>query len=369
MSDGKKDYGKMGQESSNQNNIEEFFNVAEKQLAVALPKHLEVPKLTRSFQTALLKNPELRKCTVLSMFNAAIECAHMGLEPGRLLHLVPFKTKLTVIVDYKGLIELARRSSQVISVNAVCVYENEPHEYREGLNRTCKHTPLPRSKRGENKIAAYAVIQYKDGYSDFEWMWTDDILDIRNRSAGYRKDPEGCIWVKHEDEMFKKTTVRRGSKRWPQSAEMQYALDRDEDLEPIHLGEAERNEDLEEILANGEKETLGGEDIKTPEQEIIPPERKEGDDPNKVTSGGNKSPQKQKYILTGYHSPKANGNKGADIAVIQVEDTANATVILETRYVNLDKSIGSRVPGVSDCESFDEVKYILSGYSGLEKRE
>src|SRR5215831_9008905 len=54
----------------------------------------------------------------LSVMSALMDCAALGLEPGRTYHLVPFGGTVTGITDYKGEIQLidnARKYTHVIA--------------------------------------------------------------------------------------------------------------------------------------------------------------------------------------------------------------------------------------------------------------
>ena len=180
------------------------------------------------------KVPDLQKCDADDVFNKLRQTVELGLEAFTPLHhavLLPFKnTKFnrydcTLIVEYQGLIKLAKNSGEVADIYASVVYENEPYEYEEGLNKTLKHTPMPVSRRGENKIAAYAVCVFKDGSKTFEWMWAEDILAVKNRSRAKDKGP----WVTDEEQMWKKTVIRRMSKKLPlSSAQFNIAANIDE---------------------------------------------------------------------------------------------------------------------------------------------
>src|SRR5260364_328065 len=72
------------------------------------------------------------------------------------------------INGYKGLIDLARRSGQIVSIAAHEVCEHDTFECIYGLNETLTHIPSM-AERGE-VIAFYAVAKLKDGGHAFEVM-------------------------------------------------------------------------------------------------------------------------------------------------------------------------------------------------------
>lgn len=208
----------------------------------ALPKHMDADRLARIALTTCQRNPMLLECDPRSVIGAIVTSAQLGLEPDNILgsaYLIPFYNSRTqrmeaqLIPGYKGLIDLARRSGQIKSITAHIVYENEECELLYGTDdNAIKHKPLPPSERGEKKIGAYAVAYFKDGGYQFEWMWMEDIEKIRETSKNYR-DKKGeviqsSVWVQHEDEMIKKTVIRRLCKYLPLSPELSKAVSLDE---------------------------------------------------------------------------------------------------------------------------------------------
>ena len=75
-----------------------------------LPAQVGAAKFTR-WALTLLRRDDLAAVArtpagQLSIVTALLDCASLGLEPGRTYHLVPFKGKVTGITDYKGEIQL-----------------------------------------------------------------------------------------------------------------------------------------------------------------------------------------------------------------------------------------------------------------------
>ena len=109
------------------------------QIAAALPKHMSADRMARVALTTINKTPKLAQCTQESFFAALMTCSQLGLEPdGRLAHLIPYGNQCQLIVDYKGLVDLAYRSKQVLSIHADVIYEGDEFEY--DLGQVKKHT-------------------------------------------------------------------------------------------------------------------------------------------------------------------------------------------------------------------------------------
>ena len=199
------------------------------EIATALPKHMTSDRMIRAAMTAMLKTPELANCDRTSFMQAMLTLSQLGLEPdGRMAHLIPFKNNKAqridcqLIVDYKGLVELAQRSGKVSKIHADVVCENDEFEYDMGEIK--RHVIDYRKPRGD-VYAAYARVAMKDGTSKCEVMSRDEIEDVRKRSRAGGSGP----WVTDWKEMAKKTVFRRCSKWLSLSPELRDAVEVDDD--------------------------------------------------------------------------------------------------------------------------------------------
>lgn len=200
------------------------------QIARALPKHLTPERMTRIALTELRKVPKLLTCNPESFCGAIMACSQLGLEPGSALgqiYLIPFGKDVQVILGYKGMIELARRSGQIISLSAHEVHKNDFFEFEYGLTEKLRHVPNLQD-RGE-LIAVYAVSHFVGGGHQIEVMSKQDVDKVRARSKSGNSGP----WVTDYNEMAKKTVVRKLFKYLPISIEklqLATALDEEADL-------------------------------------------------------------------------------------------------------------------------------------------
>ena len=242
------------------------------EIAKMLPKHLNADRLLKVAQIAATTTPALAKCDVASLVGAIGQCAQMGLEPNTVLghaYLVPFNTKrkddtgaerwvnsVQVIIGYKGLIDLARRSGQIISIAAHEVCDNDKFELVYGLEEKLVHVPSL-GERGAI-IGFYAVAKLKDGGYSFEFMSMRQVQEIMasTQSKG-RYGP----WKEQFTEMGRKTVIRRLAKYLPLSIEFQTAaaLDgmaaagKDQNLEMID-GEFSLLSEDDELYAGNEND-------------------------------------------------------------------------------------------------------------------
>lgn len=192
-------------------------------VGLALPKHLPPERFVRIALNAFMRTPELLKCTQASVFRCLLDLSALGLEPdGRRAHLIPFKTECTLIVDYKGLIELMMRSPEVSNVYPDVVCENDDFEFDRG--KVVRHVINFKQPRGK-VYAAYARVEFRDGRELATALSLEELERIRGRSKAKDNGP----WKTDTNEMYKKTAVRRLSKIVPWDPEKQARLDEADD--------------------------------------------------------------------------------------------------------------------------------------------
>lgn len=194
------------------------------QFAAALPKHLTPERFCRVALTALTRTPKLAECTQESFFRCLLDLSAFGLEPdGRRAHLIPYGNQCTLILDWKGIAELALRSGLIAKLHADIVCENDEFAYDLGEIKT--HKIDFKQPRGA-MYAVYALAVTKDGQTFVAVMHKEEVEAIRKRSRAGNSGP----WQTDYNEMAKKTAFRRLAKWLPLSAEFRDALDKDDDL-------------------------------------------------------------------------------------------------------------------------------------------
>ena len=217
------------------------------EIAKVLPRHMTADRMIRVALTATMKTPKLLQCTADSLTRCMLDCSALGLEPdGRRAHLIPFEDKrnnvtiCTLIIDYKGLVELAMRSGLVSYLYADVVREGDLFEF--SLGEIKRHVPWF-LRRDEEKpaeaghdIAVYAYARMSNGASAVAVMSIDEVYSIRDNSQGWQAFKKGYTkknpwdpsdWVS-EQEMKKKTALRRLCKMMPLSPEFRDAVEKDD---------------------------------------------------------------------------------------------------------------------------------------------
>jgi len=213
----------------NQKEVPVLLEKMKKQLELVLPAHMSADRMSRIALTEFRKTPKLAECDPLSICASVIMSAQLGLEIGVLGqgYLVPYfnkkagKYECQFIPGYRGFIDLARRSGQIISISAQIVYENDDFDYELGLNDKLVHKPVQHNPG--KMVAAYAIAKLAGGGHQFLVMFKERIDQVRDKAQA-----QSGPWVSDYEAMAMKTVVRRLFKWLPCSIEMQTAAIIDE---------------------------------------------------------------------------------------------------------------------------------------------
>lgn len=236
--------------AANQAKVASLFEKLKPEFQKALPKHLDVNRFVRAALTEFRKTPLLWEADPITFVGSCVALAQLGLELGPLGHayLLPFRNNktnsvdCTLIIGYKGMIDLARRSGQIVSLTAHAVFENDKFEYAYGLNEKLEHMPSL-DERGK-LIAVYAVARLHGGGYQFEVMSVKDVEKTKEKSKAKSFGP----WVTDFEEMAKKTAIRKLFKYLPVSIDLQRAFTLEDRAESSSVIEAVK-EDNADIVA------------------------------------------------------------------------------------------------------------------------
>jgi recombination protein RecT len=214
-------------------------------MASILPRHLTAERMARVVLVEASRNPKLYECTPATLATCIMTVAQIGLEPSSPLghaYLIPRwnskanATECTLLLGYKGLCELARRSGEVARITAEVVYRDEMDR---GLWRASVEPPevehrwAPDVNRDEeNIVAAYARAVLKDGSVAQVVLTVADIEKRKGRSQARGNGP----WVTDYAAMARKSALRAllSGGLVPLSSELATALDVDADQREAH---------------------------------------------------------------------------------------------------------------------------------------
>lgn len=225
-----------------------FIEKHARDFAQVLPKHLTAERMTRLAISVVRRTPGMEKVTIASFAQCIMACSTLGLEPNTPLghaYLIPRwngrakAQECTLIVGYKGLIDLMYRSSYVSSVKADPVFEGDFFQYEKGLDPILKHRPTG-EENPEKLSHVYTIVRWREG-GDPIWdvLNRQQILQRRDR-GGY--DPNKMSpWKTDFIAMAQKTGVRTIARWAPTSTErtqLQAAVAYEDAAERGQLGQA-----------------------------------------------------------------------------------------------------------------------------------
>ncbi|MGL6339020.1 MAG: recombinase RecT, partial [Waterburya sp.] len=195
------------------------------EMMTLIPKHLDREAFLRTIYTLSAKK-EFQDCCLKSFVTSFVGACQLGLLPNNPLgqaYILPFKNKsggleAQLIIGYRGMIDLARRSNEIETIDARCVYDGDEFDVTLGLEPNITHKPNFKSKQDDDSIIfAYAVATLKGGGKQFEILTSADIAKARMSSK--TADKSYSPWATHFSEMCRKTAIRKLFKYLPVSIE------------------------------------------------------------------------------------------------------------------------------------------------------
>lgn len=184
--------------------------------------------LVKLFAIAASRTPKLMACTPLSLLDCMVKCAELKLMPSTLgsVYLIPYENRKAntvecqLIVGYRGLVELARRSGAISTIQAEVVREGDEFEFEHGIHPKFRHKPCASDMSDDKITHAWAIARFKDGGHQLVVMTVAEVDRIRGMSRAGKFGP----WADHYGEMAKKTAVRRLCKYLPLTVDVEEAI-------------------------------------------------------------------------------------------------------------------------------------------------
>ena len=212
---------------------------------------------SRVAMNAVMANPSILNCDPRTLRKALLHSAQLGLLPdGDAAALVPYKIRgvltATLVIGYKGMIDLARRAIPGIVIESHVVTDEDEFTYKLGLRPVLDHERSPTGKMPTEKniIAAYALawMPKNPDHPESEVLFKSEIDHIRKTYT----QANSKLWLEEYAEACKKTALRRLGKRLPiRSGLMIQGLEPEGDpIEDFEAGEA--------IDINAKQDTTAG---------------------------------------------------------------------------------------------------------------
>jgi recombination protein RecT len=204
------------------------------QFAKVLPEHVTPDKFVRTVNTALMKSPNLAGLDRKSLLQSCMQCAADGLLPdGKEAALVPFGKQVQYLPMVAGILKQLHNSGELKSLASAVVYENDVFEYYTDQDgEKFMHKPMITGDRGK-QIGVFAQAVTKSDGRYFEFMNVSQINDIKSCVRG----KSGPWFGPFEDEMWRKTVIRKLSKRLPMSTDNERLVKRDDTMIDLNLAQ------------------------------------------------------------------------------------------------------------------------------------
>ena len=221
------------------------------QFKAALPPQIAPEKFLRVVMTAIQLNADLLKADRKSLFASCVQAAQDGLLPDkREGALVIYGTQVQWMPMVGGIMKKVRNSGELASLACEVVFENDKFKYWVDDNGGhLEHEPLVFGDRGKD-IGVYALVKTKDGAVYIEVMSRDQVMAVQAASRAKNGPWKGPF----EHEMWRKTAIRRLSKRLPMSTDLEQVITRNDnmyDLDAANNAAPNKASRLESILTTG----------------------------------------------------------------------------------------------------------------------
>ena len=207
-----------------------------------LKNRLSSDKMKTDFMSSVIEivtgSPELQQCDPQSILSESLKAASIHLPLNKALgrcYVVPFKNKgvltATMIIGYKGYIQLAKNSGKYRNINADVVYEGQI-TYTNYLTGEIKIDHDPTS---DKVVGFFAYIEELNGFNKTLFMTIEQIAHYAKTYVPYLKfnnkvtedtikqklqnhathGPEqGIGWMSDSVTMAKKTCLRQLLTKW-----------------------------------------------------------------------------------------------------------------------------------------------------------
>lgn len=289
----------------------------QKLIATSLRDNRAAARFTTTLISVVNASEQLRNCEPASVIAAALRGEGMGLNYGTGYYVVPYGSKATFLIGYRGFIQLCLATGQYADIDCIDVREGE----RKGRDKRTGKPIVDMSvydtdeERERHPIIGYkAYFELKDGYYREEYWTVDQILQHADRYStafsldtfrkwqnGEKLDPrearsvEGSPWYDisgGQQRMAKKTVLRSllNSGYAPISNEVRFMVQDEsddgviaEDLDLPDLSGATVDENTGEVIET-EAVVVEQETEPTPEPETAPVEKKRGRKPAPQTA-------------------------------------------------------------------------------------
>lgn len=167
--------GQLVPQFQNPGTTSKWLTSMQPQMALALPKHLNVERMTRLVLTAFSNSPKLAECSPHSVAASIMTASQLGLEPGvnGQGYLIPYGGVCTFVPGWKGLVDLANRGGRC-TVWTGAVYRGDDFDYQLGDSPFVRHKPGDSEESFDSLLCVYAIGRIKGQEVPVIEVWSRD---------------------------------------------------------------------------------------------------------------------------------------------------------------------------------------------------
>lgn len=208
---------------------------------LVMPASLDIDRFNNLVVGLVKRDRDLIQCFATergktSLVLAAIECAAVGLEPNTPLKeavILPRRNnkantvEAQLIIEYRGIVKLARRSGELSTVYAEVVHERDEFEYDLGTEGFIRHKLYNGDEDPGELAYCYAVAKFKDGGIQFTVVPRRIVHNRHRARSDSWKSERGRAyspWTTDPEAMWRKTAIRVLEPFLPLTAEARAAV-------------------------------------------------------------------------------------------------------------------------------------------------
>lgn len=178
----------------------------------AMPEGFNQTRFLQNCMSVLQDTKGIENCKPTSVARTLLKGAFLGLDFfQKECYAIPYGGQLQFQTDYKGEIKMAKKYSvrPIKDIYAKVVREGDFFEEEIiGGQQSVNFKPLPFNDK--EIIGAFAVVLYQDDGMEYEAMTK---LQIESIKDNFSKQKSSLMWTKVPEEAYKKTVLRRLTKK------------------------------------------------------------------------------------------------------------------------------------------------------------
>lgn len=199
-------------------------------------------KICAAMLSEATRVPKLLECTPASLIDCVLKASQLRLPFGGVLgfcYMIPFKNRGTLeaqfVIGYKGMMQMARRSREIVDIRATCVYEGDDFDLEYGLHPRLHHVPkfaTDDPAKVSHVYVACRLTTLRPGDDPVWDCWTRAEIEAHKKRYCKSASREDSAWNTDWPAMAAKTIIRRMCSRGriPMSTDDHRAVVESEDL-------------------------------------------------------------------------------------------------------------------------------------------